>query len=68
MKTLTFDEKYGDIREDGLTVIQEQKGAGWPELAREIVECVNQKRFIYSNACKSVADVLAAMPAFESKG
>ena len=44
VKTLTFDEKYGDIREDGLTVIQEHGGAGWPALAREIAYAVNMLR------------------------
>jgi hypothetical protein len=44
MKTLTFDPKYGDIREDGLTVIQEQKTEGWAELAGEICHAVNNQR------------------------
>ena len=49
MKTLTFEEKYGDIRDDGVTIIQEQKDAEWPRRAREICLCVNHCRRLVSN-------------------
>lgn len=43
-KLLEYSEHYGDIREDGTTVIQEQGGGHWPELAREICKAVNFSR------------------------
>lgn len=49
MKTLTFDPKYGDIREDGLAVIQKQDTHGWEELAEEIVYAVHAMRLLMAH-------------------
>lgn len=44
MKILTFNEKTGDIYEGDTIVIPKQTSSNWPVLAREICQCVNQRR------------------------
>lgn len=40
MKTLTYHPKYGEVREDGLTVLRDVE----PKLAEEIVRSLNYTR------------------------